>query len=63
MSGNLTSIDINSMKLPDLFRIVEEVKATKTPRVLKRDNEAVAMLMPVGTAIKPRETCTNEGRL
>jgi len=48
MSTNLTSIDINSMKLPDLYRIVEEVKTTKTPRILKRDNETVAMLMPVG---------------
>ena len=52
MSTNLTSIDINSMKLPDLFRIVEEVKTTKTPRILKRDREPVAMLMPVGTAVQ-----------
>ena len=52
MSTNLTSIDINSMKLPDLYRIVEEVKTTKTPRILKRDNETVAMLMPVGTAVQ-----------
>ncbi len=40
------------MKLPDLYRIVEEVKTTKTPRILKRDNETVAMLMPVGTAVQ-----------
>jgi hypothetical protein len=52
MSTNLTSIDINSMKLPDLYRIVEEVKTTKTPRILMRDNETVAMLMAVGTAVQ-----------
>jgi len=49
MSNNLTSIDISHMKLPDLFRIVEEVQTTKTPRILKPDSEPVAILMPVGT--------------
>ncbi len=52
MSGNLTSVDISTLKLPDLFRLVEEVKATKTSRILKQDSEPVAMLMPVGTAIQ-----------
>jgi hypothetical protein len=51
MSSNLTSVDISSLKLPDLFRLVEEVQATRTPRILKRDSEPVAMLMPVGAAI------------
>ena len=46
----LTPIDISN--LPDLLRIAEEVQTTKTPRILKRDREPVAMLMPVGTAIK-----------
>ena len=52
MSSNLTSVDINHLKLADLFRLVEDVKATKTPRILKRDSEPVAMLMPVGAAIQ-----------
>ena len=52
MSGNLASVDISTLKLPDLFRLVEEVKATRTPRILKRDSEPVAMLMPVGAAIQ-----------
>lgn len=52
MSSNLTSVDISTLKLPDLFRLVEEVKATRTPRILKRDSEPVAMLMPVGAAIQ-----------
>ncbi len=53
MSTNLTSIEITTVKPSDLFRIVEEVKTTKTPRILKRDSEPVAMLMPVGATIKP----------
>jgi hypothetical protein len=52
MSTNLTSIDINTLKPSNLFRIVEEVNTTKTPRILKRDSEPVAMLMPVGIAVK-----------
>lgn len=52
MSDNLTSVDISTLKLPDLFRLVEEVKTTRTPRLLKRDREPVAMLMPVGAAIQ-----------
>src|SRR5579864_4700885 len=47
----LTPIDISN--LPDLLRLAEEVQTTKTPRILKRDTETVAMLMPVGTAVKP----------
>ncbi len=49
----LTPIDISN--LPDLLRLAEEVKETKTPRILKRDTETVAMLMPVGTAFKPEK--------
>ena len=56
MSTNLTSIDITTLKPSDLFRIVEEVKTTKTPRILKRDSEPAAMLMPVATAIKPKNS-------
>jgi hypothetical protein len=33
----------------------EEVKATRTRRVLKKADETVAILMPVGTAKKPRK--------
>jgi hypothetical protein len=48
--SNMTAIDISNM--PDLLPLVEEVKATKKPRVLKRNGESVAMLMPVGTTPK-----------
>ena len=56
MSTNLTSIDISH--LPDLLRIAEEVKATKTPRELKRDSKTVAILMPVETVGKPKRKQT-----
>ncbi len=52
MSGNLASVDISHLKLSDLLRLVEKVKTTKTPRILKRDREPVAMLLPVGTAVQ-----------
>src|SRR6266849_734870 len=55
MSTNLTSIEITTLKPSDLLRLAEEVKATKTPRILKRDSEPVAMLMPVGATIKPKK--------
>ena len=52
----LIPIDISTINtLPDLLRLVEEVNTTKQPRILKRDNETVAMLMPVGTTVKPKE--------
>ncbi len=47
---NLIPIDISN--LPDLIRIAEEVQATKTPRILKRESEPVAMLMPIGAGVK-----------
>jgi len=55
MSTNLTSIDITTLKPSDLFRIVEEVQTTKPPHILKRDCEPVAMLIPVGTAVKSKK--------
>jgi len=55
MSTNLTSIEIATLKPSDLFRLVEEVNATKQPRILKRDREPVAMLMPIGTTVKPKK--------
>src|SRR5438067_7860600 len=53
MTKHLTPIDIRS--LPDLMRLAEEVKTTQTPRVLKNADETVAILMPVGTATKPKK--------
>ena len=50
MSKHLTPIYISAIStIPDLLHLVEEVKERKIPRLLKRDSEAVAVLMPVGT--------------
>src|SRR5260370_17827182 len=53
MIRSLSPIDISN--LPELLRLSEEVKATKTPRILKRDSETMAVLMPVGTAVPPKK--------
>jgi len=53
MSKHLTPIDISN--IPDLIRLVEEVKTTNQPQILKQNSETVAMLMPMGTTVKPRK--------
>jgi hypothetical protein len=53
MKSTLIPVDISSR--PDLLRLAEEVRETKKPRALKKDNETVAILMPVGTAVKPKK--------
>ncbi|SRR6266849_6794512 len=57
MNRSLTPIDISN--LSDLLRIAEEVRTTRKPRALKRDNETVAVLMPVAIAIKRSGKRTN----
>src|SRR5205823_8366040 len=42
--------------IPDLVRIVEEMKHTKEPRILKRGSSPVAMLMPMETATQRHKT-------
>src|SRR5947208_3035916 len=54
MSRHLTPIDISN--IPDLVRIVEEMKHTKEPRILKRGSSPVAMLMPMETATQRHKT-------
>ena len=43
-------IPIDASKLPDLLKIAEEVHTTKTPRLVKRNGESLALLMPAGAA-------------
>jgi hypothetical protein len=45
MASEQQPIDISSM--PDLLRLAEEVRATKQARMLQRDHEDLAMLVPV----------------
>ncbi len=44
MTEELSPIDISDM--PELLRIVEEVRRTAKPRLLRRDSEDMAILMP-----------------
>ncbi len=48
-------IPIEASNLPDLLKVAEEVKTTKTPRLIKRKGESLALLMPAGTAVKRRD--------
>jgi hypothetical protein len=45
MSRHLTPIDISN--IPDLVRIVEDMKDAKEPRILKKGDAPVAMLTPL----------------
>ena len=48
MQKEVKSVDITD--LPELLHLAEEVRSTRTSRVLKRGEEAVAMLTPVEPA-------------
>ena len=45
MAHDYETLDITHH--PDLLRLAEEVRRTNTPTVLRRDNEDLAVLMPV----------------
>src|SRR6266567_6433225 len=45
-------IPIDASNLPDLLKVAEEVNTTKTPRLIKRNGEALALLMPAGRGEK-----------
>src|SRR5689334_16754463 len=53
MSRHLVPFDISNH--PDLLRLAEEVNTTKTPRVLMQDKTTLAVVMPVGTTIQPKQ--------
>jgi hypothetical protein len=52
MAKELKHIDISDV--PELLRIVEDMRATNEPRVLQRANEDVAILRPVKRPAKRR---------
>ena len=45
MSRYVIPVDISNM--PDLLELVEEVEATNSPCELRRDNQPVAVLIPI----------------
>jgi len=46
MADHAKSIDVSDV--PELLRLAEEVRASNEPRMLTRDHEPLAMVMPVG---------------
>jgi hypothetical protein len=53
MNKHLLPYDISNH--PDLLRLAEEVNTTKSPRKLMRDNETLAVVMPVGTTLPAKK--------
>ena len=45
MNSNLTPLDISNR--PDILKLAEEVQKTNTPRVLTRDQQSIAVVMPL----------------
>ena len=59
MNQQLVAIDISSA--PDLVHIVEEVRATGEPRLLRRGGEDVALLMPVpGASVRRKRRAKSD---
>ncbi len=52
MAKELRRIDISG--IPELLSLAEDVRRTNEPRVLRRDSEDVAMLIPLGTTSRRR---------
>jgi hypothetical protein len=55
---NPSPIDITS--IPELVHLVEEMRASKQPRLLKQDRESVALLMPLGATLTQQPPATHE---
>ena len=54
MSKHVTPIDISNM--PELVRIVEDMKKAHKPRILKKGSAPVAMLVPMENATQRHQT-------
>ena len=52
MERKLKRIDVSGV--PELLSIAEEVRNTREPRLLRRDSEDLAIVMPVKPALRPR---------
>ena len=57
----MTPIDIS--KMPDLVWLVEDMKHTKEPRILKKGSAPVAMLMPLESSESLKQESTGESLL
>lgn len=52
MDRRIKRIDVSGV--PELLRIAEEVRNTREPRLLRRDSEDLAVVMPVKRALGSR---------
>ena len=55
---NPTPIDITN--IPELGHLVEEMRASNKPRLLKQDRESVALLLPLGTTLTQQPPTAKE---
>ena len=61
MATEFKPIDISNT--PELVRLVEEVRATREPRVLRRDGEDLAVLTPISPTSTRRAARAKGGRV
>ena len=52
MVKQLKRVDISN--IPELVRIAQEVRDSREPKLLQRDNEELAILMPMPPSVKRR---------
>jgi hypothetical protein len=57
LAKELKAVDISDA--PELLRLAEEVRASREPRLLRRNGEDLAVLTPLAHAPGPRRTRTN----
>jgi hypothetical protein len=56
MAHEYPAIDLNAGDVPDIAELAEEVHRTKQPRVIRRADEDIAVLMPAKKAIRRSPT-------
>jgi hypothetical protein len=54
MAHEHPAIDLNTDDVPDIAQVAEEVHRTKQPRVIRRADEDLAVIVPVKKAAKRR---------
>ena len=54
MAHEYPAIDLNTGDVPDIAELAEEVHRTKQPRVIRRADEDLAVIVPVKKATKRR---------
>jgi hypothetical protein len=55
MTAHAEPIPVDIDTMPDLVRLADEVRATDTPRLLRREGKGVALLVPAPKRRRPRK--------